>query len=353
MSSVVEMIPMIQALTAADQWAMLEQLVSVLKGAGPLKVKPSKASKKTAKALDENGEPKEKRPVRPDSYIHLLHKVVSPALTAMAEITEDEAEKKMLKSVTARAQIAKTLYETVKAITNEDKTVESELRATAIMEISKESVADAFQAWKADPPAVEYKGKKAAKVAAAAAAAAVIAAPAAVTVVATATELYLGAAPAAIPVVAAAPKIIKTKVIKPKVEKVAKPELSEEEKAAKKKAVAKAAYEKAKAKKAAEKAAGIVAPAAAPTVAAPTVAAPAVAAPATVAAPASAVIAVEEVSCDPYIWEHNFGKGNLAYERIDFDGVAYIYEADTKTYLGVFQETTNSLDLSIPDPTAE
>ena len=324
------MIPMIQALLAEAT-----QLVSVLKGAGPLK--PSKASKKTAK-LDENGEPKEKRAVRPDSYIHLLHKVVSPALTAMAEVTEDEAEKKMLKSVTARAQIAKALYETVKAITNEDKTIESEMRATAIMEISKESVADAFQAWKADPPAVEYKGKKAAKAAAAAA-------------VATVTD----AAAEAVAPAAAAPKVVKPKVVKPKVEKVAKPVLSEEEKAAKKKAAAKAAYEKSKIKKAAEKAAATAAPAvsAAPADAPAAAGAAAGAAPAIVAAPASAVTAVEEVSCDPYIWEHNFGKGNLAYERIDFDGVAYIYEADTKTYLGVFQETTNSLDLSIPDPTAE
>jgi len=330
MSSVVEMIPMIQTLPAADQWAMLEQLVSILKGAGPLKVKPSKASKKAAK-VDENGEPKEKRAVRPDSYIHLLHKVVSPALTAMAEATEDEAEKKQLKSVTARAQIAKALYETVKAITDEDKTVESHMRANAITEITKEAVADAFQSWKADPPAVEYVGKKAAKAAAAAAATPVITGDAApITTVA--------------PTVVAAPKVIKPKVVKPKVEKVAKPELSEEEKVAKKKAAAKAAYEKQKAKKAAEKAAAAsAAPAAAPTafVAATTV----------VAAPA--VATVEEVSCDPYAWAHDFGTGSKTYERIDFDGVAYIYEADSKAYLGVYQETTNSLDLSIADPTAE
>jgi len=327
MSSVIEMIPMIQALAPADQWAMLEQLVSVLKGAGPLKVKPSKASKKAAKAVDENGEPKEKRAVRPDSYIHLLHKVVSPALTAMVEVTEDEAEKKLLKSVTARAQIAKALYETVKAITNEDKTIESELRATAIMEISKESVADAFQSWKADPPAVEYKGKKAAKAAAA-------------TAVAAAAPVTDAPAVAAV----AAPKVIKPKVVKPKVEKVAKPVLSEEEKEAKKKAAAKASYEKTKAKKAAEKAAAAAAAAPAAAAAAPT---------ATVAAPAAAVAAVEEVSCDPYAWTHDFGKGERVYERIDFDSVAYIYEADSKAYLGVWDEKTNTLDLSIADPTAE
>jgi hypothetical protein len=122
---------MIQALSAADQWAMLEQLVSIVKGAGPLTVKPMKVKKtKAEKALDENGEPKEKRAVRPDSYIHLLHKVVSPALTVMAETIEDEADKKLLKSVTARAQIAKALFETIKVITNEDKTIESEMRAT-------------------------------------------------------------------------------------------------------------------------------------------------------------------------------------------------------------------------------
>lgn len=336
MSSVVEMIPMIQALNAADQWAMLEQLVSVLKGAGPLKVKPSKASKKAAKALDENGEPKEKRAVRPDSYIHLLHKVVSPALTAMADATEDEAEKKMLKSVTARAQIAKTLYETVKAITNEDKAVESELRANAIMEISKESVADAFQTWKADPPAVEYKGKKAAKAEAAAAAAA---AAAAVTVAPVITDNA-----SAVPAVAA-PKVVKPKVTKPKVEKVAKPVLSEEEKAAKKKATAKAAYEKQKAKKAAEKTAAAVAPVTATAT---------VVAPATATVASAATVAEEEpITCQPYAWTHDFGKGDRVYERIDFDGVAYIYEADSKAYLGVFQEATNSLDLSIADPTAE
>jgi len=325
--SAIEMIPMIQALLAEAT-----QLVSILKGAGPLTGKASKASKKTPK-LDENGEPKEKRAVRPDSYIHLLHKVVSPALTAMAETMEDEADKKQLKSVTARAQIAKALFETIKAIINEDKTIESEMRATAIMEITKESVADAFQAWKANPPAVEYKGKKAAKAEAAAVAAAAAAAVPVATPVIAAT-----AAPAPV-----APKAIKIAKLKaPAAPKVEKPVLSEEEKAAKKKIAAKAAYEKQKAKKAAEKAAGITAPIAAPV------------APTTIT---TTTVKAEEVVQDetvaPYEWLHDFGKGTKLYERIDFDDIAYIYESSTKAYLGVFQEATNTLDISIPDPTAE
>jgi hypothetical protein len=149
-----------------------------------------------------------KRAVKPDSYIHLLHKVVSPFLTELAGSIEDEEEKKRMKQVLARSQVAKALYEEVKAITDEDKESESEQRAYRIKSFNLEDITDAYEAWKMNPPEVLYKGKKAAKAASA------VVTPVAVVV----------------PVVAPAPKVVEVplKIVSP-------PEVSSEDEAAKKK----------------------------------------------------------------------------------------------------------------------
>ena len=68
-----------------------------------------------------------------------------------------------------------------------------------------------------------------------------------------------------------------------------------------------------------------------------------------------------EVEIEPYEWRHNFGNGVKSYERIDYDGVSYIYDIDTKAYLGVLRinkiRHVNArkryyiLNTTIPDPT--
>ena len=105
--------------------------------------------------------------------------------------------------------------------------------------------------------------------------------------------------------------------------KAAKPkaELSEEEAAAlKAQKAAKAAATRAanKAKKAAEEAAA--------------------------AAAAAASAEEEEAPLESYEWKGDIGKGVKAYERIDHDGVSYIYSADGDDFKGVWDEATKKLN---------
>jgi hypothetical protein len=108
-------------------------------------------------------------------------------------------------------------------------------------------------------------------------------------------------------------------VKEPKVKKV----LTDDEKAAKKAAAA--------AKKAEKKAAAVASPP------------PAVAEP---------VADEPEAEVTPYEWTFDFGKGATVYERLDHDGKAYIYDNDTKAYLGLFMEKLKKLNKSVADPLA-
>lgn len=112
----------------------------------------------------------------------------------------------------------------------------------------------------------------------------------------------------------------------PKAKKV----LTEEEKAAKK--------EKDKARREANKAAKAAEKAAAEAVAVPEAAA--------------VVEADEEAEVTPYEWTFDFGKGAKVYERLDYDGKAFIYDNETKAYLGLFMEKLKKLNKAVPDPLA-
>jgi hypothetical protein len=102
----------------------------------------------------------------------------------------------------------------------------------------------------------------------------------------------------------------------------AKKELTEEEKAAKK--------EKTAAKKAEKKAAASPPP----------------------PEPVVEAATEEDAEVTPYEWKFDFGKGEKTYERLDHDGKAYIYDNDTKAYLGLFMEKLKKLNKSVPDPLA-
>jgi colicin import membrane protein len=115
----------------------------------------------------------------------------------------------------------------------------------------------------------------------------------------------------------------------PKAKKV----LTDEEKAAKKEKE-KAAREAKKAANAAEKAAE-----------------KAVTVPVAVAAPEPDE-AEAETEVAPYEWTFNFGKGDTVYERLDYEGKAYIYDNNTKAYLGLFMEKLKKLNKAVPDPLA-
>ena len=60
----------------------------------------------------------------------------------------------------------------------------------------------------------------------------------------------------------------------------------------------------------------------------------------------------EDAEVTPYEWKFDFGKGETTYERLDHDGKAYIYDNDTKAYLGLFMEKLKKLNKSVPDPLA-
>jgi hypothetical protein len=78
--------------------------------------------------------------------------------------------------------------------------------------------------------------------------------------------------------------------------------------------------------------------------------APAVEKPAVAAAPAEPETELVEVRLVD--WEHDFGTGSRTYKRLDDDGMTYIYDYETRKYLGAYVEKTNKLKPSVPDPLA-
>ena len=61
----------------------------------------------------------------------------------------------------------------------------------------------------------------------------------------------------------------------------------------------------------------------------------------------------EPVAVRPYFWEHAMkDKESKKYERVDIEGKAYLYNAKSKEYLGVWNEQKNKIDKSVPNPCA-
>lgn len=71
-----------------------------------------------------------------------------------------------------------------------------------------------------------------------------------------------------------------------------------------------------------------------------------------VAPPAPEPVADAETEVAPYEWKFNFGKGEMTYERLDYEGKAYIYDNNTKVYLGLFMDKLKKLNKSVADPLA-
>jgi hypothetical protein len=70
------------------------------------------------------------------------------------------------------------------------------------------------------------------------------------------------------------------------------------------------------------------------------------------APPAPEPVADAETEVAPYEWKFNFGKGEMTYERLDYEGKAYIYDNNTKVYLGLFMDKLKKLNKSVADPLA-
>jgi hypothetical protein len=68
--------------------------------------------------------------------------------------------------------------------------------------------------------------------------------------------------------------------------------------------------------------------------------------------PAAAAEEPEVVEVHLVDWEHDFGTGSRTYKRLDDEGMTYIYDHETRKYLGAYVEKTNKLKPSVPDPLA-
>ena len=128
---------MAQSLSKEDQWELVQELLSILKGG---KAKKSKA--KAAKAAKDPSAPK--RPMTP--YMELLNKVVWPILKEHSEKTEDAEEKKHMRSVSARTQVASTLWDTMKT-------------KDEFASVTKEKVLQIYEELKTNPRPPKAKGK--------------------------------------------------------------------------------------------------------------------------------------------------------------------------------------------------
>jgi hypothetical protein len=98
------------SLSKDDQWELVQELLSLLKGAKPAKAAKAAKAKKAKKEKDPSAP---KRPMSP--YMELLNKFVWPILKDHSESVEDAEEKKHLRSVSARTQVASTLWDTIKS----------------------------------------------------------------------------------------------------------------------------------------------------------------------------------------------------------------------------------------------
>jgi len=287
-----DVIAMLSALPHADQWFVVENALSVLKGAGPLKAK--------SKKVRVPGEPKK-------GYMHILHEIVTPLLTAAAANETDEVAKPLYTQVKPRSQVAKALWARVKS---------DELSVDAI---TTDDVLGAFAAWKANPPETTYQSKK--------------------------KGSDSVTKPPKAPKAPKPPKEPKIKV--PKAKKL--DGMTDDEK----KAHFQARAAKAAASRAANKAAKAAEPASTAT--------------ATaqeelielemeeqfeeIAAALDETPAADEKVIEEYKWDHDFGTGVKTYGRIDDeDGMSYIYDGTTGVYLGAYMEKANKLNPKIPDP---
>ena len=71
-------------------------------------------------------------------------------------------------------------------------------------------------------------------------------------------------------------------------------------------------------------------------------------------APATAAEPEDEDEVAPYEWTHQLknDKEPKVYERLDYEGKAYLYDNNTKVYLGLFMEKLNMYNKSAVDPLA-
>jgi hypothetical protein len=150
MSTIEQLIEQISALPEADQCELITLISKGLK---------KSIGKKAKKTRDPNAPKKE---VKSDSYMFLVNSKVWPILKSLSENESDDEEKKLLRDVSARTQVAKAIWENIKSL-------DSDERIEKIEAVDEDQVSEAFSEWKTLPrPSTEEKkaareAKKAAK----------------------------------------------------------------------------------------------------------------------------------------------------------------------------------------------
>jgi hypothetical protein len=117
-------------------------------------IKSAVGGQKRRKAKDPEAP---KREVKPESYIHLVNKIVWPHLQTIAEAQTDPELKARTRSVDARTQIGVLLWAPMKEL-------EGAERVSAMEAITLEKVREAYETWSANPPAEKERKPKAQKV---------------------------------------------------------------------------------------------------------------------------------------------------------------------------------------------
>jgi hypothetical protein len=149
-TAVTELFTQVQALSEAEQCELIMLITKEFK---------KSFGKKQKKQRDPDAPKKE---LKDDSYMFLVNSKVWPILKKLAEDEKDEDEKKLLREVSARTQIAKAMWESIKGLSSEERTEK-------ISEVDEDQVSAAFAEWKTLPkPTAEEKkaareAKKAAK----------------------------------------------------------------------------------------------------------------------------------------------------------------------------------------------
>ena len=290
-----------EGLSADDKWWMAENIMSILRGAGPLKAR----GRKPNADKDSGSEGSKKR--SPANLHNILTHVVKPALTTASEAA-DEKTARLMKKGRAQKAVAQVFVDRFAEL-------EGEAAKSAVAALTAEEAVTVFQEWIKTPDANRPRKSRS-----------------------TASS---------------------GSDSKPKKAKLA--DMTEEEK----KAFYKARGEAAAAARAAKKAAAADAESESESEAEeekPKKTKKAKKAPEPEPeesedeasdSESEADEDAEPVAVRPYFWEHAMkDKESKKYERVDIEGKAYLYNAKTKEYLGMWNEAKNKIDKSAPNPCA-
>ena len=298
-----------EGLTADDKWWMAENIMSILRGAGPLKPR----GRKPKADKDSGSEASSKKPKSKANLHHILTHVVKPALIAASAEAADEKTARLMKKGRAQKAVAQVFVDRFAAL-------EGAAAETAVKALTSEETVAVFQEWSKTPEANKPRKPRS-----------------------TASS---------------------GSDSKPKKAKLA--DMTEEEK----KAFYKARGEAAAAARAAKKAAAAATedsdseseaeeePVKKPKKAKKSKKAPEPAEsdddmPELEDSSDSEDEDAEPVAVRPYIWEHAMeGKESKKYERVDIEGKAYLYHNKTKAFLGMWNEKKNKIKKDVADPCA-